>query len=809
MLSDDVIVMDEPGGDINVTTLLAENDGAGVLSGSGTFGSGFPPCRDCSGDCLGNHGDDSLACSCDINCESFGDCCLDRPTSCATPTIDMEPSLVECRSVYLEVVSINLTHPTAYWMISKCPVGWLTDNSTGSLLERLWIEGNCTSGPAGLSPASDFHTGRLYKNEFCSLCHNVSSSVLWEYQASCNISLVDIIQNSSTISQLVLREYCTAIRFSLPEYFTLANVTEAPRACVPHVSSCLPLDVLGSTSERSFTEAEYDELLGGCSSPEYNLVMGQSFIDGRTVVARNPDCATCNGLDLDQAIQCLNQSIQPNQSILELSPYTSSFLVTINPIVEEVHLIGTAIPVLNRSLSLLTNCTDGQLLDVVTGECRETVCLTQTPPASLSGPCIHAYASGESQVPSFLTCELITLMNPFHYQDLRNGLVFYLGMVVPVIGYDFGRPRICALVINSTDFQFKIDFGLINLLRTVNTATSVSTHGFTIFSIFASSVVLFTFVVFRKLHSIYGLIAVDLSIAFVLTDLSIIMGEKGTSSNNSDDLCVTAAIFLHFFTLAQFSWLSVLALDTSLRYYRLANSLPPRSKVKVAALYLSIGWGIPLIFILVSIIANFATESLVRYGDGALCLISSRRSAFGLLVFPILVAILFSGALIVGVMVILYKIPYRYDRKDKCNFGVVIALLVIMVTLGIIGIFIILNDSPVTTTGANFGFLMVNCARSIFFACAFLLRRKVIRVYLSLCGINRDNRVTPVTINGTSDRLEPVGHSSSRLKLDLSEGGRDDEASKAPLLRNSSFSPSPSLIHLAEQLENPHTVWNL
>lgn len=759
----------------------------------------FSSCKRCSNESLAQTSDD-LSCSCDVNCERFGDCCSDKPPSGATPTIDIDPLWVQCRSIHLVTTSSDPTFPTAYWMISRCPVKWRGDNTTRNSPERLWIEGNCTDGAESLPPASDLQTGRLYKNEFCSLCHGVSSSVLWEYRAHCNASFVDVLQNSSSISQSFLQEHCTVYQFSLPKFFASENVSETPRPCIPHVATCLPLSVLNTNRENNLTEANYKDLLRCCTGSEYNLVLGHSFLDNQTIVARNPSCAICNGLDWE--IRCINRTLQSNSSISELSSYVT---ISINLVTAEVRVEADS-----PALVLLTNCTAGQLLDIVTGECREVHCLTYTPGIDF---CLHGYAN----IPSAgVSCQIITLRNPFHYVDLRNGFVFYVSVVVPLIDYDYGRPRICAVSLNDTDFGFNFDFDLIALFRTISTTTSVTTHSFSALSIIFVSLVLFTFIAFRKLHSIYGLVVINLSISIIFGDISLMMGERGTSSDDSDDLCIAAAIFSHLFSLAQFVWLAVLAVDLSLRYYRLANSLPPRPKPLVAVLYLGFGWLIPLFLTLMGILGDFGSDDLVLYAEGSLCLISSLSSTLVLLVIPLLISLLSSTVLIVGIMIILHRMPYRYDKRDKCNFCVFITLLVFMLTLGTVGLIAILVDSPVTTTGANLGYLLVNCVRSGFFACAFLFRRKVINVYLSLCGISRENRISPLNTKNASSSLGPLEQSTLRSGIPHSEEGiiqgdnplgeGDEPKVRVRFLNATNFSPPPSLIDFAARLENPNMV---
>ena len=124
-------------------------------------------------------------CRCDSNCTLYGDCCDSYVQSLDSTSTDVGGRLdgfFECRSIHLD----RMTQPAwgeSFWMVSACPVDWMAGQEHDQL--RLEILNNCSRDSDDLPPVTDLQTGLVYKNEYCAVCHQVTSLIRWEYTFEC------------------------------------------------------------------------------------------------------------------------------------------------------------------------------------------------------------------------------------------------------------------------------------------------------------------------------------------------------------------------------------------------------------------------------------------------------------------------------------------------------------------------------------------------------------------------------------------------------------------------------------------------
>ena len=700
-----------------------------------------PCCRACENDsrtCSANFSNGTFSCYCDRLCESYGDCCADKPACSGSSPPAIERSLLECKSSHLDD-SIDPALRRGVWVISSCPVRQSYANVTA--IEEEWIDANCTNGLDVLPFASDYQTGRTYRNIYCALCHNVSTIVPWGHRIVCNSTLQDVISNSSVVTLNQIQEYCQTCSFSLPDDVVFSpEAVETFRPCTPHVATCLFFsDFVNFTGSANLTEDEYEKLEQNCTNGSYNLVQGLPLDAHAPLVFRNVHCAACNGLDVD-GYDCYsgNSSQDPcfsgsdDQFVLLLDPVTGA----IEP--EQTDSVNSL-----RNLTLATNCSDGEIFDFASEECQQPSC----------EGCVFSFTdavalldSGNTDEPApsaGTPCIPMALTNPSEYTELefQNQLfVLYEELIYFVVNPGGDLLLVCV----GTGIDPSVVFGFdLDLIRSVIRIISVLTYPLIIISVIANMLIIFTYLLLKKLRSIFGLVAINLSVTFLFSDFFLLLGGPAVLSSGSRKLCVAVAIFEHLFSLAQFIWLCVMALDISLRYYRMANSCPPRRKLYVIGLYLGFGWGVPVFLLLLGISGNFSKGMFVSYGTEK-CHINQKWSALVLFLLPNLIAQIVSWISVVFVLVVLCKIPFSFDRKDRCRFGVFITLLVLMGLLWVLLMLFLLSKSPFVSLLSNFLSLFVNCIRSVFLCVTLVFTSRVVNLYLVVCRLKSGNRVTRI-----------------------------------------------------------------
>ena len=189
------------------------------------------------------------------------------------------------------------------------------------------------------------------------------------------------------------------------------------------------------------------------------------------------------------------------------------------------------------------------------------------------------------------TLTLIAL-NSSEYVQVDNHTILYQDRPFKVVTRDhLDRPVIC---INLTN----------NGTRLVNATIVVTPLAFIVLtyigsslSILGSIAILLTYSIFRELRSLPSKILMNLATAFLVSDLLILLYGASSVSPFTLEGTATMAIFLHFFMLSRFSWMSLMAFE-SCRVFGLAvklqSDISKKSKTILLMVYLVIGWGLPL-----------------------------------------------------------------------------------------------------------------------------------------------------------------------------------------------------------------------
>ena len=123
-------------------------------------------------------------CSCDTSCNSiFVDCCSDYTKHCGSNTIIPSDPVYKARS-YLECeTELNLLHspceqPEGVWMIKRCPTHW----HDHLVRQKCEVPAMVLDNRAydSLVPVYSGMNNLTYRNQYCAMCHNVTSYEFWE-----------------------------------------------------------------------------------------------------------------------------------------------------------------------------------------------------------------------------------------------------------------------------------------------------------------------------------------------------------------------------------------------------------------------------------------------------------------------------------------------------------------------------------------------------------------------------------------------------------------------------------------------------
>ena len=718
----------------------------------------------------------SKRCRCDVNCTTYGDCCA---SSCGR--VDMNTlQNIECRrteNVFLDKykpVSVGVRE--AYWMVSACSEDWLTSSDIASD-----IHANCTNGDASLPPVSDRSTGLVYKNEYCAVCNGVSSAVRWRYGLGCTEWLSSELVKAALgyvyfeLTLEIINRECIICGYEPPEDLGLGYNA---RACYSHVSTCL------SQEDLSLSAEEHKLAVESCKTMPFNPVWGKV---GATVY-RNTECAQCNGETVTlcstlpgetfpgvfppplpypnisfcaAAAQLLlgDQRRRPSNTTDLMFPSLTLPPATPFSVVLDVRNDGLQVTTSVISVTFDVVCGEREVYDPATMDCRSVVCSEVF--QSHSGGCVFPASPSNSSCPGALI--QLTEDDDFKW-FLDNSTVIYSDTLYKVVELVGEYPVIC------------VNFSK-NGTKTVNetltfytypTAYFFLTYIGCSFSLVGVAVILLSLALFKDLWTLTTALLANMATAILVANFFILVGGPVTSATQSQSLCESVGIILHFFFLAQFSWMTVMSIEvvrTLLRGVRLRVTHSTNANRRRFLLYLLVGWGCPLAIVGVSLAINYypSTSHLILYGrqkDGGdgLCWINHTLSAIVAFLVPVALSLLINLSSLTIVSIILiralcnqmsisHSAPYTYMRVYCAMFF----------SSGATWLFGFLAIAA-ARDWAWYPFIVFNSVQGFTLFLAFMFTRKVGTLYLCLfsCG-----RLDYRPASSTSSKFTGRGSSST------------------------------------------------
>ena len=429
-----------------------------------------------------------------------------------------------------------------------------------------------------------------------------------------------------------------------------------------------------------------------------------------------------------------------------------------------------------ESVNVTVNCPEGQA--AVGLDCRNTLCPENF--VSVGGRCFvpqsvepimgNNQSANESGSGFFIDCpsELVPL-NDTEFTLLSNDTVLIDGMVREILGYKDSQPLICpdnvaTIQVNNTIFSYPVGF-----LELTYVGCSLSVIG--------SALVLITYGLFKELRSLPSKILMNLAFANLVTNLLILVGGPVTQAFPITQLCTAVAILLHFFFLAQFTWMSVMSFEVVRKFNRAKKLIidSKRDKVRLLIIYVSVGWAVPLFISTVSIVVNFTTTGLVLYGvlaDGSLgsCWINHLESTVIAFVVPLVLSVSFNLVMFVIVTFYIFmaaRSQSKLKREDSTPFfHLNIAIFCTTGLTWIFGFIAILAGA----SWAWYLFIIFNSTQGFVIFVAFLLTKKTLKLYVSCLTCKRAEKDSSKSSSMSTSQLQTNNSTVRFQTVPVAEG---------------------------------------
>ncbi|KAI1903152.1 hypothetical protein AGOR_G00024270, partial [Albula goreensis] len=225
-----------------------------------------------------------------------------------------------------------------------------------------------------------------------------------------------------------------------------------------------------------------------------------------------------------------------------------------------------------------------------------------------------------------------------------------------------------------TSFAVLLDIsreGIKNRLQSI-ILTYITYIGCGISAIFLS-ITLLTYLAFGKLRKdIPSKILIQLCTALLLLNLTFLLDSWLALYPDAVGLCISTAFFLHYFLLVSFTWMGLEALHMYLAIVKVFNTYVSRYMLKFSL----VGWGIPLIVVIIVIAIDKNNYGLISYGqfeDGStdeFCWLKNNVAFYVAVVAYFCVIFLVNLIMFVVVLVQLCRIKRQNPQNAQQRNGV-------------------------------------------------------------------------------------------------------------------------------------------
>lgn len=264
-------------------------------------------------------------------------------------------------------------------------------------------------------------------------------------------------------------------------------------------------------------------------------------------------------------------------------------------------------------------------------------------------------------------CESVMALNASEFEYVGENTVSFNGHSLEVqFNTSQGLPVICA-----DEF-----------LRDEHVRHEILSYVLDSLSILCCCLLLLTFFLFKELRTLSAKIVVNISVTVALSGATRIVSFGGAFKFS--EFCEAVGILNHFTLLAQFSWMTIMSFQLCNSFYLAGRMIPvseQNEKHKLLAYHI-VGWTIPLIIVVISVVVNYTTLTLVQYGplvnwDDRFCLLNHALSMVIALWLPLIISILVQAILFFVSLYFLFKASARKNSGIKRNipyFRIVVAM---------------------------------------------------------------------------------------------------------------------------------------
>ncbi|XP_053201318.1 uncharacterized protein LOC128386323 [Panonychus citri] len=610
-------------------------------------------------------------CYCDNDCHRFDDCCIDKVAGEMSSSTDHSSRRTDKQPWSCVDLPISIHGLYAY---KKCQPAF----------QSTVIEDLCLSEPRSFLqwlPAFSLTSKIFYRNLFCAVCNSDHRELFdWNLTVSCdhNTSHIDInpyirednfnystgLWEFTVPNEVEVKYKSQESQFGAGGVFTIkssdgkwrckpslpqlehydSRVTFGTRACQPVVDSCPP----------DFVDNYLKTL---CST--YTFLVG---LPQKKTIYRNIFCARCNlpnDSDL-RRLDCDLNNMSPHANAPSAFTYISlRQLFDVNSY-SSCSLSHSQIYNPSTKHCMVVQCDTNYFINPETGRCESTTYTSQGS-VTLRSDCLRIFFNASDYIVQFngsiLLKENSVLLDRNSYQ-VFNKIDSSTGTKINGILTCYDEKR---LYYSAPMYSNYIQ-GILSIVTSILSILGLCGY------LFVTSLV-------PKLRNLRARMVMSLSAALLAANVALIFGylarpasphhDGSTFTNTRGSLfCIVTGINIHYWYLASFSWMNVMAYDAwksfKRTHERLSNSMVHFLK------YSLYSWLVPAVIVLISVavdLSNLPNEYRPMYGQ-RICWISTRQSLLTFFVAPV--------SLIIIVNLIFFSLTTYFLHRAKRSTRIVI-----------------------------------------------------------------------------------------------------------------------------------------
>ena len=532
---------------------------------------------------------------------------------------------------------------------------------------------------------------------------------MWQSKWNCNHTLKETFRtHKATIDITLLLDSCFSAVYVPPSIFDY-SLPLRPRLCDASVTyTCQPPPGTDTST------AKYMALSDLCRNQLVDIRITES---SNTTLYKNEFCAICSTFGQTVKIRC------PAEPEPEGTPGRPSFTIFLDITGSGKALIASANIVVTSTVE--QSCGEGQVFDVYSNVCRETLCL---PGYIYNGTCLLISLLDSN-------CSLIALRNVSEYRVISNQIIFWtaLGQNVSVQGYNSeGNPLVCTNF--TSNFTIEVNETITRTLYGYPEAFGILSYLGLSVDVVAATILLFTYAAFAEMRTFYGKLFMNFVLVLLLGDLTFLLGTVVFTVSLEDVVCQVVAILLHYLFLARFVWMSLLSLNVARHFYHATKFIVSEEKESwhYLILYMAAGWLSPLLVLLVTVPLNYAIPGTVGYGVDGLCWMNQTLAIVVSFIVPLAICILFTTGAFIFVCIVMVKLrgsdgtEALKPKTGSRNCRVLAAVFCVTGGMWMFGFLALINSA---LSWAWYIFIILNTTQAVFLTLAYICTAKVLRLY--------------------------------------------------------------------------------